>query len=71
MEYKIEFKITNDLDEVCLTDSTFLTTDNISSAEDSFYRILRHFETYLKALQIKEEEIDQEIKRLKLEEQNI
>lgn len=61
MNYKINLEITNEDEEVLISDSTFVSTEDITSAEDSFYRLLRNFEKQLKKEKLIAEEAEQDL----------
>ena len=67
MNHKIKFEILDEDENTIIKDSTFVEPENITSAEDTFYRILRHYDTQLKNEEKKEELIDLEIKDIKEE----
>jgi len=65
MNYKIKLEIVNeDTDEVIIQDNTFVSLDNITSAEDSFYRLLRNFEKQLKKEQLIGEDAEEYLAEL-------
>lgn len=61
MNYRIRFEITNEDEETLIQDNTFVEIDNITSAEDTFYRLLRNFEKKLKKEKLIEEEAEQDL----------
>ena len=66
MSYRIKFEVIDeDMDSLAISDSTFIEPENITSAEDIFYRLTRNLKIYE---DVKQRKLDEEIKEIKEEE---
>jgi hypothetical protein len=67
MEYRFKFQIVDEDDNVAVSGSTYILTDSIDqygnceSVDIEVGTAMRHFPTYLKALEIKRQEAEDEL----------
>lgn len=71
MPYKIKFAVVDEDGNSAITDSAPISVDDITLAEDIFYRITRNLRIYDDAVAMKEKDVENEVEQDLMEDDGV